>query len=217
MPSTPRTSLRRGRCATFWRERRPHADAGLHGERHGRLLADLGQLFALLGRERAGECHAPVDAPCAFLVLPERQAHAHRADFPALTLGVHAERDRSAGAQACEQILEGHRPGVRAAAHRPLVDEHLVASATHALPVVGIGGGAEHAAFRDDPRAFHLHPLTRRTSLPRRWRPSLTRWASAALASGYSVISGSGTMPFVTSSATRSRCGRSRSTLGRSD
>src|SRR5882724_4966474 len=213
----PRTSLRRGRCATFRRERRPHADAGLHGERHRRLFADLGELFALLGRERAGERDATVDGPRPGVVLVHRQRYADRANVPALALGVHAERDRGAGAQAREQILEGHRPGVSAAAHRPLVDEHLVASATHALPVVGIGGGAEHAAFRDDHLALHLHPLTWRTSLPRRWRPSLTQWASAALASGYSVISGNGTMPCAISSATRSRCGRSRSTLGRSD
>ena len=65
--------------------------------------------------------------------------------------------------------------------------------------------------------SLHSRQRTRSTSLPRKWRASLTRCAAAALASGYSIICGSGTMFCAASLPTRSRCGRSRLTLGRSD
>ena len=53
-------------------------------------------------------------------------------------------------------------------------------------------------------------------SLPRRCRASLTRWASAASASGYSLIGGGATAPASSSATIRSRCARSRDTAGRS-
>src|SRR5581483_6537053 len=57
---------------------------------------------------------------------------------------------------------------------------------------------------------------TTNTSLPRKWRDWLTSCVATASLSLYFVTSGGRTAPILTSSTMRSRCGRSRPTLGRS-
>ena len=73
----------------------------------------------------------------------------HRADVPALALGIHLDRDRRAGGEACREQLLGVGALVLATAGARLIDDQLVvADGDGVREVRRAAGGGSHGADR---------------------------------------------------------------------